>query len=102
MWLEVGGQLGGRSLPSQTNLRDVATFFRQGADANLSAFESLDIVPAARKKHVSTDTEKAAFALSNVGYAQVVEEVNLTGRLKDYFGNTANNDYAELASAVRL
>jgi hypothetical protein len=45
--LDVGRGLGGAALGPNLNTNDVAEFFRKAADANLNAFESLIVAPAA-------------------------------------------------------
>jgi hypothetical protein len=81
---------------------DVAGFFRSAADANLVAFQSLVITPAAAATKVSVVSAESSFATANTDYALVRIGNQVVASLPSYFGTGASADYAELAGSMAL
>lgn len=100
--LDVGRDLGGAKLGTKLDLNGIADFFRRAAEANLNAFESLIIEPAANNANISVAAAKARFADNDSDYALAVSGLNVMGGLQRYFGNAASSDYAEIGGAVSL
>ena len=100
--LDVGRGLGGAPLGPSIQTHDVAEFFRKAGEANLNAFESLIIAPAAEQAHVSEATAKANFANNDIDYAAATTGLQVMGGLEQYFGQAAASDYAEIGGAVSL
>jgi uncharacterized protein len=100
--LDVGRDLGGAKLGKKLDLTDIAEFFRKAAEANLNAFESLIIEPAANAANISIASAKERFANNDSDYSLAVTGLNVIGGLQTYFGNAATSDYAEIGGAVSL
>jgi uncharacterized protein len=100
--LDVGRGLGGPKLGSKLDLNDIADFFRKAAEANLNAFESLIIEPAANDANISLASAKGRFANNDSDYSLSVSGLNVMGGLQKYFGDAATSDYAEIGGAVSL
>jgi hypothetical protein len=100
--LDVGRGLGGAPLGPSIQTHDVAEFFRKAGEANLNAFESLIIAPAAEQANVSEATAKANFANNDIDYAAATTGLQVMGGLEQYFGQAAASDYAEIGGAVSL
>jgi len=100
--LDVGRDLGGAKLGAKLDLNGIADFFRRAAEANLNAFESLIIEPAANNANISVAAAKARFADNDSDYALAVSGLNVMGGLQRYFGTAASSDYAEIGGAVSL
>jgi uncharacterized protein len=100
--LDVGRDLGGAKPGAKLDLNGIADFFRRAAEANLNAFESLIIEPAANDANISVAAAKARFADNDSDYALAVSGLNVMGGLQRYFGNAASSDYAEIGGAVSL
>ncbi len=100
--LDVGRDLGGAPLGPGFDLHDVAEFFRRAGEANLNAFETLIVGPAADDANVSLNSAKSQFAENEFDYGLSVAGLNVMGGLQQYFGTGAPADYAELGGAVEL
>ncbi len=100
--LEVGRGLGGAGLAKGTDLSAVADFFRRAAEANLTAFETVVVAPAAQEANVSAETAKANFAGNEIEYALAKTGLNVIGGLQQYFGDVKTSAYAELGGALGL
>ena len=100
--LDVGRDLGGAKIGSKLDLADIAEFFRTAAEANLNAFESLIIEPAAHDAKVSLASARARFAGNDSDYSLAVTGLDVIGALPTYFGNAAANEYAEIGGAMSL
>jgi hypothetical protein len=100
--LDVTKGLSGAPLGPNLGLNDVADFFRRGGEANLNAFDTLIIEPAANDANVSLPSAKASFQANDIDYALAVSGLDVMGGLQKYFGNAASSDYAELGGALAL
>ncbi len=100
--LDVGRGLGGAKLGTKIDLPGVAEFFRRAAEANLNAFETVVIEPAANKENVSAAAAKESFSGKDLEYALATTGLDVMGNLQQYFGAAASSDYAELGGAVSL
>ncbi len=100
--LDVGRGLGGARLGAKVDLPGVAEFFRRAAEANLNAFETLVIEPAANDANVSAAAAKANFSGKDTEYALATTGLEVMSNLQQYFGVNASSDYAELGGAVSL
>ncbi len=100
--LTVGEGLGGAQLGPNVDKADVARFFRLAAEANLEAFQSVVIAPAASAQNVSLASGEASFAAADNDYALAQAGDNLINSLPPYFGNGSTTDYAELGGAISL
>jgi len=100
--LDVGRGLGGAKLQSAVDLNNVAEFFRRAGEANLNAFETLVIEPAANDANVSVAGAKEAFSGNDTDYALATTGLNVIGSLQQYFGTGPVSDYAEIGGAVTL
>jgi hypothetical protein len=99
---DVSRDLGGPPLGTGIDLHDVSEFFRRGGQANLEAFETLIIEPAAERANLSATAAKAAFANADTGYALSVSAVNVMSALEEYFGDAATSDFATLGGSALL
>jgi hypothetical protein len=80
----------------------VAEFFRRAGEANLNAFETLVIEPAANDANVSVAAAKVSFSANDIDYALATTGLDVIGSLQQYFGNGPVSDYAEIGGAVTL
>lgn len=81
----------------------VADFFRKAAEANLNAFDTLILEPAANEAGINAEEFKLAFANEDLDYALAQASVGvLEGSLDDYLGGADTAAYARLAGAVSL
>ncbi len=100
--LDVGRGLGGAPIGPGIDTTDVSEFFRKAAEANLVAFDSLIVAPAADHANVSLANAKVSFASNDTDYAEAQSGVDVIGGLEQYFGDAAASVYAELGGAVSL
>lgn len=100
--LDVGRDLGGPKLATGVDLHDVAEFFRRGGEANLNAFEAVIVAPNAESANMSETAAKDVFARSDFDYASALASVDVMANLKQYFGDGAPADYAELGGSAQL
>ena len=100
--LGVGKGLGGARLGPSVDTGDVANFFRSAAEANLSAFQSAVIAPAAVAAHGSLPSAENAFATNDTDYALALTGDAVIRSLPSSFGSGAAAGYAELGGAVSL
>ena len=100
--LDVGRDLGGAKLGGSVDLHDVAEFFRKGGEANLNAFESVIVAPNAESANISEAAAKSIFARNDFDYAAALASVNVMANLKQYFGDGAAADYAEIGGSAQL
>ncbi len=92
----------GRGDGALVDLHDVAEFFRKGGEANLNAFESVIVAPNAESANVSEAAAKSIFARNDFDYAAALASVNVMANLKQYFGDGAAADYAEIGGSAQL
>jgi hypothetical protein len=100
--LDIGRDLGGAKLGKKLDLNDIADFFRRAAEANLNAFDSLIIEPAANQLNISIANARARFTDNDTDYALAVNGDDIIPALQKYFGSAAISDYAEIGAAVSL
>jgi hypothetical protein len=100
--LDVGRGLGGAPVGPDIDTVDVAEFFRKAGEANLVAFDSLVVEPAAESANVSVASAKLSFASNDSNYAAAQSGVNIIGGIEEYFADEAASAYAKLGGAVAL
>ena len=100
--LDVGRGLGGAKLGARFDLPGVAEFFRRAAEANLNAFETVVIEPAANDANISAASAKANFAGKDTEYALATTGLQVMSNLQQYFGGAQSRDYSELGGAISL
>jgi hypothetical protein len=100
--LAVGRDPGGAPLGPKLDLNGVAELFRSAAAANLRAFETSVIEPAANAAHISAAAAQARIATNDSDYSLAVTGHDVIGALPTFFGAAATNGYAEIAGALSL
>lgn len=100
---EVGKGGGGIKLKKSVKAGQVADFFRKAAQANLAAFNSLILQPAAEQSGVSESAVQQEFAGSDFDYGLAQQSLGvIEGGLDDYLGKASTAAYAKLGGAVEL
>ena len=99
---EIGRSLEGAPLDKALDLKTVAEFFRRAAEANLNAFNTVVLAPAAKDANINEDTAKTNFANNDLTYALAVSSLNVISGLQKYFGDAKSSAYAELGASLSL
>jgi hypothetical protein len=100
---EVGKGAGGVKLQKSVKAGQVADFFRKAAQANLAAFNSLILNPAAEQYGVSESAVQQEFAGTDFDYGLAQSSLGvIQGGLDEYLGNADTAAYAKLGGAVEL
>jgi hypothetical protein len=98
---EVARDLGGPEIESDIDVATVADFFRKGADANFSAFQTTVVKSNANRLGVSEDRMLNRFANIDDDIALSQFQRNVVEGIKQYIGpNDPNAEYAELGYAI--
>lgn len=100
--VEIGRGLGGVKLAKDLNLDSVADFFRKSGEANLAAFDTVVLGPAASSQGVSIDIMKNAFANKDIEYALALSGSGVMANLEEYFGDLDTSAFASLGGALAL
>lgn len=99
---DIGRNLEGAPLDKALDLKTVAEFFRRSAEANLNAFNTVVLAPAAKEANVNEDVAKANFADNDLTYGLAVSSQNVISGLDKYFGDAKSSAYAELGGSLSL
>lgn len=99
---DIGRSLEGAPLAKALDLKTVAEFFRRAAEANLNAFNTVVLAPAAKDANINEDTAKTNFANNEFTYALAVSSLNVISGLQKYFGDAKSSAYAELGASLSL
>ena len=94
--------LSGAGLAPKLDVANIATLFRQAANANLQAFQSGVVAPLAGPKQMSVNATVDAFARADTGYALAGTGNSILQSLPSYFGTGAPAAYAQLSGAISL
>jgi hypothetical protein len=100
---EVGKGGGGIALTKAVKADQVADFFRKAAQANLAAFNSLILNPAAEQYGVSESAVQQQFAETDFDYGLAQSSLGvIQGGLDEYLGDAKTAAYAKLGGSVEL
>jgi len=101
--VDVGEGGGGAKIDKSVKLNGVSDFFRKAAEANLTAFDTLILEPAANANGTNAEQFKTDFAGTDLDYALAQASVGiLEGGLDDYIGDDKTAPFARLGGAVSL
>jgi uncharacterized protein len=100
--LDVGRDLGGAALRSRFDLEPFTQLLLNTSEANLNAFNSLIIDPAAKHDHVTAASMKERFANIDPDYSLASTELAVLRSLPTYFGKAATSNNAEIGGAISL
>lgn len=95
--------LPGPKVSGAATANTTADFLRKAAQANLEAFDTVVVAPAAESEGVSTDQVKQYLATKDFDYLLATEGSNTLGAALDQYLKTAkNSDYANLGAALNV
>jgi hypothetical protein len=100
-YIKAAGRLEGAAIPESTAIAELADFYRRAADANVSAFTSLAVNPAAEKQGISTSQVEFNLSLKDEEYGLLRQaDRQFPAAIQRAFPAGLQRDCAQLAASL--
>jgi predicted S18 family serine protease len=100
-YLELADRYGGKAIPPDAPLAQIAEYYRRAADANLEFFDTIIIEDIARESGVRAERVQAFLRVKDIHYGLLrTAMADVQPRLSTYFGTGPHLQYANLAASL--